>query len=236
VAGADGMAPPIMIQARFASQRLPGKVLADLCGDPVLAWVVQRCRASQLAGAVAVLTSDGAGDDSVAALAAQLGAPVYRGSEPDVLQRYVDAARFFAAPLLVRITADCPFIDPAIIDEVIELGRRHPADYVCVRDYPEGIGAVELLRSRALRRVLERTTPAQTYYREHVMTYLVDHPQDFDLYTVAAPAHLQRPQLRFSIDTAEDLERARRLARFFHPARTFRLAEILAWADAAATP
>lgn len=225
--------PIIMIQARSGSTRLPHKVLAELCGETVLAWVINRCFQSVHARGVAVLTSDLDQDDPIAEIAVGLGAKVYRGSEEDVLSRYVEAAQLFQASVLVRVTADCPFIDPEVIDEVISLYHRLPADYVCVKDYPEGLGAAEVLQFSALQTALARTTHLDSYYREHVMTYLTDHVAEFEIQTTSAPQHLRRAGAHFSIDTYDDLEQARRLATFFHPSRSFHVRDILAWMDRA---
>ena len=232
-----GANPLIVIQARCGSTRLPNKVLADLCGEPVLAWVIRRCIQSSQAGGVVVATSVLERDDAVAEISAGLQVPVFRGSETDVLSRYVEAARSFSANVLVRVTADCPFVDPAVIDEVIGLHLASPgADYVGVRNYPEGLGAAEVLRVPALQTALARTTPADTHYREHVMTFLTAHGSDFELLTPEAPRHLQRAGAHFSIDTPVDLENARKLAAFFHPSRSFHIDDILAWMDSAAAP
>src|SRR5512134_3241120 len=109
----------VVIQARTGSTRLPGKVLADLGGLPVLEWVVRACRAAQAADGVVVATTTEAADDAVADLAASLGVDVVRGSEGDVLARYVQAVDEHPCDAVVRITSDCPFTDPAVIDAVI---------------------------------------------------------------------------------------------------------------------
>src|SRR6185312_2563921 len=110
-----------IIQARMGSIRLPGKVLADLAGKPVLAWVVRAARAASGVDDVWVATSTAAGDDIVAAWCKANGVSVHRGSENDVLDRYVGAARASGAQVVVRITADCPFLDPAVIAQTIRL-------------------------------------------------------------------------------------------------------------------
>ena len=226
-------APIILIQARCGSRRLPRKVLADICGKPVLEWVIYRCSRSHLVGGIVVLTSELEQDNPVAALAVDLGIPVYRGSEGDVLFRYVSAARQFRAQLIVRVTADCPFIDSDIIDEVIGLNEQCQADYVCINGYPEGVGAAELVRLSALETALKRTTPTDTFYREHVTTYLTDHPSMFDVHCPMAQEHLRRVDVHLSVDTTADLEQARRIAEYFQPWRDFRVTDILDWITSA---
>lgn len=194
-------------------------------------WVVYRSRQSRLADGVSVVTSEASRDDAIADLATGLGVDVFRGSEQDVLDRYASAARYFGADAVVRITGDCPFVDPGIIDEVIQLYRHRPADYVCIRGYPEGVGAAELVRLSALARACEETTAIDVGHREHVVTFLTEHPESFALEMPPAALHLQRPRARFSIDTWADLARARDVAAYFAPSRDFSIADLLAWLD-----
>jgi len=193
----------VVIQARMGSTRLPGKVLEDLGGLPVLAWVVRACQASVQADAVVVATSTATQDDSVAELAAALGVPVVRGSEDDVLSRYVAALGQHPSDALVRITADCPFTDPAIIDAVVAAWRADPAyDYVStvlIRTLPHGLD-VELVTADALRRV---DATATAHHRVHVTSGIYTDPTTYDLLGLSfAPA---ATDLRITLDTPEDL-------------------------------
>jgi len=117
-----------IIQARMASTRLPDKVLLDIGDQPMLAWVVERTRMAHTIDEVVVATTTDASDDTVHAFCQGRGYPVYRGSAFDVLDRYYQAARLHHADVIVRITADCPLIDPALIDNVVGilLGTIHP--------------------------------------------------------------------------------------------------------------
>src|SRR5450756_411411 len=118
----------VVIQARTGSTRLPGKVLEDLGGHPVLEWVVRAAKAATQIDTVIVATSTLAGDDVVAELAESFGVPVVRGSEDDVLSRYVAALDAYPADAIVRLTADCPLLDPTLIDAVAGAwaGSPHP--------------------------------------------------------------------------------------------------------------
>src|SRR4051812_1518480 len=139
-----------IIQARMGSSRLPGKVLQDLGGQSVLAWVVAAARATPGVSAVIVATSTKAGDDAVAGWCDKAGVACHRGSEQDVLDRFLTAARATAADAILRVTADCPLLDPQVCGVVIELMRRTGADYACnfdPRSWPDGLDAEVFTRA-----------------------------------------------------------------------------------------
>jgi spore coat polysaccharide biosynthesis protein SpsF len=192
-----------VIQARAGSTRLPAKVLADLGGRPVLDWVVRAARASTMVDQVIVATSTLAGDDVVADLAKSLGAMVVRGSEDDVLSRFVAALDAHPADALVRLTADCPLLDPTLIDAVAGAWAAAPTlDYVStvvVRSLPRGMD-VELVTARALRAV---DRMAVGHDRVHVTSGVYADPSAYRLLGVCVtpPAN----DLRVTLDTAEDL-------------------------------
>jgi spore coat polysaccharide biosynthesis protein SpsF len=192
-----------VIQARTGSTRLPAKVLADLGGRPVLDWVVRAARASTMVDQVIVATSTLAGDDVVADLAKSLGAMVVRGSEDDVLSRFVAALDAHPADALVRLTADCPLLDPTLIDAVAGAWAAAPTlDYVStvvVRSLPRGMD-VELVTARALRAV---DRMAVGHDRVHVTSGVYADPSAYRLLGVCVtpPAN----DLRVTLDTAEDL-------------------------------
>ena len=197
----------VVVQARMGSTRLPGKVLEDLGGLPVLTWVVRACRAARLVDDVVVATSTLPGDDAVADLARELGAPVVRGSEDDVLSRYVQALDEQPADALVRITADCPFTDPAVIDTVVGAWLADPTlDYVStvvVRTLPHGLD-VELVTAEALRRVAATATD---HHRIHVTSGIYTAPDEFAVMGLCfAP---DTTDLRITLDTPRDLEALR---------------------------
>ena len=192
-----------VIQARAGSTRLPGKVLADLGGRPVLEWVVRAARAATRVDEVIVATSTLAGDDAVADLAASLGVPVVRGSEDDVLSRFVAALDAHPADAVVRLTADCPLLDPTLIDAVAGAWSAAPAhDYVStvlVRCLPRGLD-VELVSARALRAVDRMATG---HDRVHVTSALYADPSAYRLLGLCVtPA---ADDLRVTLDTPEDL-------------------------------
>ena len=198
-----------VIQARTGSTRLPGKVLEDLGGRPVLEWVVRAAAAATTIDTVIVATSTLAGDDAVADLAASLGVAVVRGSENDVLSRYVAALDAHPADAVVRLTADCPLLDPTLIDAVAGAWTAAPMhDYVStilVRCLPRGLD-VELATASALRAV-DRV--ALGHDRVHVTSLLYAQPTPYRLLglCVTPPAN----DLRVTLDTAQDLALLRAL-------------------------
>ena len=171
----------VVIQARTGSTRLPGKVLEDLGGHPVLEWVVRAAKAATQIDTVIVATSTLAGDDVVADLADSLGVPVVRGSEDDVLSRYVAALDAYPADAIVRLTADCPLLDPTLIDAVAGAWAGSPThDYVSTlvaRCLPRGLD-VELVTAQALRAV-DRI--AVDHDRVHVTSLLYSQPSAYCL-------------------------------------------------------
>lgn len=199
-----------IIQARTGSTRLPGKVLRPILGLPILARVVDRVRRARTVDEVVVATTGLAADDSIEALCRASGWPVVRGSETDLLDRYVVAARAHAAAVVVRITSDCPLIDPALIDDVVAAHRSGGADYASnslePRTYPRGLD-VEAVSLAALERAwAEDTDPAS---REHATPYIYRHPGIFSLLRV--PADEDHSAQRWCVDTAEDLELVQRI-------------------------
>ncbi|MBN9736541.1 acylneuraminate cytidylyltransferase [Pseudonocardia sp. Ae168_Ps1] len=193
-----------VIQARTGSSRLPGKVLRDLGGRPVLDRVVTAARTAPGVDEVVVATSTATGDDAVADRAAELGVRVVRGSEDDVLDRFVRAADEHPCDAVVRLTADCPLLDPELIGLVAATWRNAPEhDYVAstlVRTLPRGLD-VELATVAALR---DLATTATGHDRIHVTSGLYADPERFRcLGIVVAPA---ANDLRVTLDTADDLQ------------------------------
>lgn len=200
-----------VIQARTGSTRLPGKVLMNLGGRSVLAWVVRAAKASTQVDDVVVATSTAPGDDDVARLAASLDVAVVRGSEDDVLSRYTLAMTESRADAVVRLTADCPLLDPWLIDQAVRLWRSDPSlDYVSttlVRSLPRGLD-VEVASAGAL---TDADAKAIGYHRTHVTSLLYSPESDYSRFglVTSPPAN----DLRVTLDTAEDLNALRALVR-----------------------
>lgn len=191
----------VVVQARTGSSRLPGKVLRPLAGRPMLALMLERL-APVRARALVVATSELERDDPVAALCASLDVPCVRGSESDVLGRVALAASAFPAAHVVRLTADCPLADPALVDDVVSTHLGSRADYTSntlLRTYPDGLD-VEVMTTDALAAAAhDATDPAE---REHVTPFLVRRPERFRLAAHLGPQDLEDE--RWTVDTAED--------------------------------
>jgi len=193
-----------VVQARMGSTRLPGKVLLPLAGTTVLGCVVERLsRCGSLRGIV-VATSELAQDDPVVEEAERLGVRSARGDADDVLARYCDAARAFGADPVVRITSDCPLIDPGVVDAVVAAFAAGDCDYASNtidRTYPRGLD-VEVASFAALERA--RRDASDGYEREHVTPHLYRHPESFRIRSYRDPEGADRSALRWTLDSPED--------------------------------
>jgi spore coat polysaccharide biosynthesis protein SpsF len=203
-----------IIQARSGSTRLPGKVLMDIAGYPMVSRVVQRSRQARLLTEVVLATSTEERDEPLARLAAQLDVPCFRGSEGDVLSRFFGATQAFNADLVVRLTADCPLLDGAVIDQVVRVFQESEGmDYVSntlERTYPRGLDTEVFTRDALARAHREAKLP---YEREHVTPYIYNHPELFSLRNVTHIPDLSA--YRMTVDEAIDLEAVRRIYRHF---------------------
>jgi spore coat polysaccharide biosynthesis protein SpsF len=215
-----------IIQARMGSNRLPGKVLADVCGKPLLHYVVSRVRQARTLSLFAVATSDHATDDVIEKFCQINGVPSFRGSEDDVLDRYYRAAKYFQANVIVRLTADCPLLDPAIIDKVIETFMTGKFDYCSNAQepsYPDGFDTEVFTWDALERSWQEAHLPSE---REHVSTYIIKNPGLFRLGSVKHDQDLSR--LRWTVDEPRDLDLIREIYRHLPNKESFRLDDLLA--------
>lgn len=213
-----------IVQARMTSSRLPGKILQPIGGRPMLYWVIHRLRAATTLDDIRVATTDLSTDDATAALCAELGVPVFRGDENDVLDRYTQAARVARADAVVRITSDCPLIDPALVDQVVERFLADAPDYVSnslVPGYPRGLD-VEAFSRDALEKSWSEAR--QPFEREHVTPFLYRNPDRFKILSVTAAS--DHSGHRWTVDTQEDLDLVREIhARL--PPDSFRWEDVL---------
>ena len=199
-----------IVQGRMGSSRLPGKVLMDIGGRSVLDLLVNRLRRADV-DAVVVATSDTVQDDAIERACDHLDVMCVRGSESDVLGRFTTAMDRFPTDDVVRITADCPFIDPTIVDEAVRLHRGGGADYTSntlVRTYPDGLD-VEVLRASVLD--VAAREAQQTDEREHVTPFVYRQPHRFAIrQLISGQPRLGRE--RWTLDTVDDLARLREIA------------------------
>ena len=169
-----------IIQARMGSTRFPGKVMTDLAGRPLLDHVVKRAQQAHMLTLVRVATSDCPADDIIAQFCKEEEIPYFRGSEEDVLDRFYHAAEHFSADVIVRLTADCPLLDPEIIDRVVKFFQSGEYDYVSNTriepTYPDGLDT-EVFRYSALERAWREACLRSE--REHVTPYIWKQPTLF---------------------------------------------------------
>ncbi len=192
-----------IVQARMGSTRLPGKVMLPLLGEPVLTRVMRRAARARTLYEVVVATTTLADDDAIVALTAREGWPVVRGNETDLLDRYLAAARAHDVEVIVRITSDCPLIDPDVIDATVGAFLASDVDYASNTleppTYPRGLDVEVVARAALERAGREDKNPA---WRQHATPYLYRHPELFRLLRV--PAEDDHADQRWSLDTPED--------------------------------
>lgn len=223
-----------IIQARMGSERLPGKVLRDLMGKPMLAHMLERVKRAQSIDAIVVATSRLEQDDAVAELAQDCGVVVFRGEEEDVLSRYVLAAEEVAAEVVVRLTGDCPLIDPGTIDKIVDDFLKGGADYVATyveNSYPRGLD-VEVFSHSTLLQVNELAPMGKNPAREHVTWLIGRRPDLFRLRLIEAEEELHRPRYRLCVDTMDDFRLIEAIYRqFYRPGEIVDIKEVLVFLD-----
>lgn len=199
-----------IIQARMGSERLPGKVLLPLDCEHVLSHVACRTGAAETIDEVVIATSTKIGDDAIEQFGAEHAFPVYRGSEADVQRRLFDAATEYDADTVVRITADCPLIDPDTIDTIVSKVRDGTTEYASNtirRTFPRGLD-VEAFSYESFERVVSAASTQNE--REHVTPYYRENPDEFDLTNVSShevftdEQYIDRTDLRLTLDEAAD--------------------------------
>lgn len=219
-----------IVQARMGSTRLPGKVLMDISSQPMLARVMQRLALSERLEARVVATSHLAQDDPIAELCEREGYACYRGHPHDLLDRYYRAAEQQGAGVVVRVTADCPLLDPHLVDEIVLafLQADPPVDFAANRlprrrTYPIGLDT-EVCSMAALEAAWREAV--EPHQREHVMPYLYEQPDRFRILLLDHEEDLG--DLRWTVDTPEDLEFVREVYRRLAPRTDFGWREVLA--------
>jgi spore coat polysaccharide biosynthesis protein SpsF len=200
----------VIVQARFSSQRLAGKVLRPMAGKPMLAWVCERLRAARRATRIVVATSQEASDDPVAGLCGSLGLDCFRGSLHDVADRLEAAARWAGADAFVRVSGDSPLMLPSIVDDVIGLfacARPDLATNVQLRTFPKGM-SVEAIDVESLNRARTKMLPGE---EEHVTGVFYRQPEEFCIVNLTSGYNFGAVQL--SVDTPADFAMAEAMLR-----------------------
>ena len=218
-----------IIQGRMSSSRLPGKILEDIGGEPMVIRVVSRVRRAQTVDQVVIATTDDPSDDPVETICTARGIPIYRGSLYDVLDRFYQAAVLFGASTVIRVTADCPLIDPVEIDHVVKAFQEQRVDFAAnrlpppwKRTYPIGLDT-EVCKFEALERAWREAKDA--HHREHVMPYLYEMPGRFKVLVLDHP--VDYGNMRWTVDTPEDLDVVRLIYKHFENRDDFSWLEVL---------
>lgn len=211
------MKTTIVIQARMTSTRLPGKVLKEVLGKPLLEYQIERLRRVKSADEIVIATTINETDQPILDLCNKLSVPYYRGPEDDVLARYYGAAKQYKADIVVRITSDCPLIDPVVVERVIMFFKNHypKYDYVsnCLeRTYPRGMDT-EVFSFQALSEAFFEAKARPD--REHVTPFIYMRPGRYRL----ANVHYEKnySYYRWTVDTPEDFELIQKIITTLYP-------------------
>lgn len=218
-----------IIQARMTSSRLPGKVLIDIVGSPMIQHVVRRVSSAKMVDQTVIATTDDPADNPIEEFCLSNGYICYRGHPFDVLDRYYQAALINQADIIVRITADCPIMDPDLIDSLIQSFLDAEVDFAAnrfpppwKRSYPIGLD-IEIVHFDALKKAWLEAESA--FEREHVMPYLYDQPGRFKiLLTHHEPDYGDK---RWTVDTPEDLALITNIFEKFAPRVDFSWLEVI---------
>lgn len=194
------------IEARMASMRLPGKVLAPLAGTPALERLIERLNRSKYLDGIVVATTEKPGDNVIEELAKRLGVGCFRGSEDDVLGRVLGAAQSVQADLICEITGDCPLLDWRVVDRAIEEFFVVPLDYAtnCLtQSYPLGF-ETQVFPTKVLAEVDQLTK--DPIDRTHVSYYIYMHPEKYRVKNWVANPEATAPEMRLTLDEPDDLK------------------------------
>jgi len=205
------------IEARMTSTRLPGKVMKQAVGRPMLALMVERLKCVPSLDGIVIATTVNATDDPVVALAEALDVGVFRGSEHDVMGRVLGAARAHDIDVIVETTGDCPLIDPEVVEACIQAYRASGVDYLSnalQRSYPIGMDT-QVFATDILADAEARTQ--NPHDREHVSLFIYSNPALYSLQNLSAPPQLTEPKLALTLDTAEDFELIRSIYEALYP-------------------
>ena len=218
------------VQGRIGSTRLPKKVMLDILGRPMIWHVWNRVAASKFLDEAIILTSTQAGNEVIVDFAKKEGIPCFAGSETDLLERYYDAAKKFNASVIVRVTADCPLIDPDLIDDLIQVYKNSNGTFDYLSNarpqatYPHGLD-VELFTFSALERAYHEVT--DPFRREWLTTNFFEHPEKYRQKNLRSPRDLSC--FRLTVDYQSDFDLVRKIfTALYRDNAVFKLKDILA--------
>lgn len=210
----------------MGASRLPGKPLKNVLKRPLLSYQIERLKQVKSCDQILVATTVDEKDDPIVALCKKEKISYFRGSELDVLDRYYQAAKAFKADIVIRVTGDCPLIDPEIIDQVISYYKESKLDYVSnslERTYPRGLDTEVFSFALLERAAIEATLEEE---REHVTLFFYTHPELFSLGCLKHSSDLSFH--RWTVDTVEDFDLVSRLLSAIYPKNPeFRLKDVL---------
>lgn len=201
----------------MTSTRLPGKVLMEVLGVSMLERLIIRLQSIANLDEIIVATTINIDDDPIVEIANKLGVMHFRGSELDVLARVVGAGMVSNAEVVVEITADCPIIDPRIIEQMIETYKINECDYLSnchIREYPDGMD-VQIINFKSLQESHNKELTQQD--REHVSLFIRNHPELYRQIHLAAPENIRYPELRLTLDDEDDLRFIASIISHFEP-------------------
>lgn len=207
--------PLIIIQARMNSKRLPFKALLPILDRPLLSYTFERLLSIRTPCKLLLATTEAPSDDPLESLAKSFGLEVYRGSETNVLERFYCAAKPFEPEVIVRITGDCPLVQPSLLKQMLSFFQSQSYDYisnVLKRSYPKGMD-LELFTFKALERAYKKSSTL--YQKEHVTPYFYQNPNEFSLFNFEYSEDFS--YLNVSVDTKEDFEFVKKIITYFYP-------------------
>ncbi|WP_378950627.1 cytidylyltransferase domain-containing protein [Pelosinus sp. sgz500959] len=207
----------IIVQARMTSTRLPAKVLMPILGKPLLTYQIERMKRIKLADEIVIATTTNDDDQTIVDLCEKLSISYFRGSELNVLERYYEAAKKYNADHVVRLTSDCPLIDPAVVDKVIAFYKENKSDYDYVsntlkRTYPRGLDT-EVFSFQILHQAYQEAIEMSD--KEHVTPFIYGHPDRYRLANVFHTENLSTH--RWTVDTVEDFQLIHRMIEQLYP-------------------
>lgn len=219
------------VQARMGSSRLPAKVLADVAGRPMIWHIVQRLKSCRSVDQVVIATADTPNNEPVRAMAREYGIPCFSGSENNVIDRLYSVCREYGGEALVRVTGDCPFVDPEIVDQLVDIYRRNrgQVDYVSnviPTTFPHGLDA-EVYPFTTLEKLWQECS-GHPFWQDWFAGWFLDHRDLFRIENLNYPEDLTH-RFRWTVDYPEDLEFARRVfQRLYRDGEVFHMRDMLA--------